>query len=138
MGFFQIPEIPELLLRANNYAAIRRAFSEIPPDRMSLDDVECYIEAYEQPGALKAMINWYRALPRQLFGKDALGREDHVTVPTCVIWGERDAYLEKGTTDTLPHYVDDIKMHFLPEASHWVQMHAPDEVNKIMLEFLAD
>lgn len=138
MGFFQIPELPEILLRANGYAAIRRAFSEIPPDRMTLDDVQCYIDAYEQPGALKAMINWYRALPKQMLSTDTFGRGDHVTVPTCVIWGERDAYLEKGTTDTLHNYVDDIKIHFLPEVSHWVQMHAPDEVNKIMLEFLAD
>lgn len=31
-----------------------------------------------------------------------------------------------------------LRLHYLPDASHWVQMDCPDEVNRLMLDFLAD
>lgn len=134
--FFQIPGLPEALIAASDYGALERIFSELPHTVMTATDVQRYKEACDHPGALTAMLGWYRALPRQLFIDGGLRDERKVSTPTCVIWGERDLALEKGINDTLGYYVENLEVHYLPQASHWVQMHAPDEVNRIMLEFL--
>ena len=57
-----------------------------------------------------------------------------VTSPTLVIWGERDAFLDRACNDTLPRYAPDLRVRYLP-ASHWVQLDRPDEVNLLMLAF---
>jgi len=136
MGMFQIPWLPEALIRLGNYAALRKTFAGLPKQYMSDMDVERYVEAARQPGALTAMINWYRALPAQLRNKAALP-DNTIRVPTCVLWGERDAFLSKACNETLPAYVPDLELHYLPESSHWVQLDAPDEVNRLLLAFLA-
>lgn len=133
---FQIPGLPEAIWRLGDYKILRKTFGALPRQYMSETDIERYIDAMSQPGALTAMINWYRALPAQLRNKAAMP-DNTIHVPTCVIWGERDAYLSKACNATLPRYVPDLEIHYLPEGSHWVQMDCPDEVNRLLLEFLA-
>lgn len=135
--FFQIPGLPEACFRARNYALLRNTFGALPRQYMNETDIARYVEAASQPGALTAMINWYRALPGQLRNKAA--RPDNtIRVPTCVIWGEQDAYLDKACNESLPRYVPDLRLHYLPESSHWVQLDAPDKVNELLLDFLAE
>lgn len=136
MGFFQVPWLPEALVRMRNYAVLRKLFADLPKPYATDADVERYVDAARQPGALTAMINWYRALPAQLRNKAALP-DTTIRVPTCVLWGERDAFLSKACNDTLPAYVPELEIHYLPGSSHWVQLDNPGEVNRLLLAFLA-
>lgn len=131
IALFQMPRLPEWGLRRRDYALLERVFQSVSPERMTQRDVELYKEACARPGALEAMIGWYRAIKRP--------REAVLNIerPSCVIWGERDAFLEKGCNETLGRYVPDLSVHYLPRASHWVQMDLPEEVNQLMLDFLA-
>jgi pimeloyl-ACP methyl ester carboxylesterase len=132
--YFQIPGLPEWSLRRKNYRALRGVFRGLPREYMTREDIDRYVEAAAQPGALTAMINWYRGLPKTLLkGKGALPQ---INAPTCVIWGERDVALDKACNDTLIQYVPNLVVHYLPEATHWVQIDHPQETNRFMLEFL--
>jgi pimeloyl-ACP methyl ester carboxylesterase len=64
--FFQLPWLPERMLRLNRAEPIARAFraSAAHPDRFPSDVTDVYRRNALQPGALTAMLNWYRALPR--------------------------------------------------------------------------
>jgi len=97
-----------------------------------------YLEALRRPGALTAMINWYRALPRETIKHGGSLPNPAIEAPTCVIWGERDPALGKGCNRTLPQYVPDLRVHYLPKATHWVQIDHPGEVNRLLLEFLQE
>lgn len=136
MFMFQIPAFPEWVFRAANFAVLRKTFEALPRAYMTETDIERYVEAVGQPGALTAMINWYRALPQQLRNQASLP-DNTIRVPTCVIWGEADAYLSKHCNDTLPKYVPDLEVHYLPKSTHWVQMDDPEAVNRHLLAFLA-
>lgn len=131
---FQLPHLPEWSIRRDDYAALDRMFSQVASGRMTPKDVQRYKDACAQPGALAAMLGWYRALMRSVVTNRIPVM--HVAAPTCVIWGERDVALEKGCNETLRRYVRDLRLHYLPDASHWVQMDEPDEVNRLMLDFL--
>jgi len=136
MFIFQIPALPEAIWRMGNYAVVRKVLGDLPKQYMNETDIQRYVEAIGQPGALTAMINWYRALPAQLRKKASLP-DSTIRVPTCVIWGERDAFLSKGCNTTLPNYVPDLTLHYLPNSTHWVQLDDPEEVNLLLLRFLA-
>jgi pimeloyl-ACP methyl ester carboxylesterase len=140
--FFQLPRLPEAALRAFDFAALEAILRSQPvrPGVFSDDDIAAYKAALDRPGALKATIDWYRA---NLFGAPgekpgASNAGGRVEVPTLVIWGERDRYLGAGLLDGLGDRVEDLRIERLPEASHWVQADAPEEVSRLLLEFLEE
>jgi pimeloyl-ACP methyl ester carboxylesterase len=138
MYVFQLPRLPEYLIARNDFARIRKLFEEVPRRHMHKLDVERYVQALKRPGALTAAINWYRALPSAMIR--GVGRQrgnDPIAVPTCVIWGEQDVALSKACNRTLDRYVVDLTVHYLSEASHWVQIDHPGKVNRLLTEFLA-
>ena len=57
-------------------------------------------------------------------------------MPTLVIWGEQDSALGVETLDGTSEYVSNLTVHRLPNASHWVQQDAPEEVNALLREWL--
>lgn len=135
MGFFQLPWLPEAALRADNYAFIRAAFRGIAvhKDQFADEVIEQYKEAAAKPGALTSAINYYRALR---YASVTVTSDPIIYMPTLVVWGEQDTALGKELNDDLPHYVPDLTLRFIPDASHWVQQDRPDLVNQYMLEFL--
>ena len=64
MFFFQIPRLPEEVIRAGDFALLRSVLRRDPvrPGALTAEDIERYIEAIARPGALTASINYYRAL----------------------------------------------------------------------------
>jgi pimeloyl-ACP methyl ester carboxylesterase len=135
MLFFQVPWLPEWLLRAGNYALLERTLRREPANRLAFpaEDVALYKRALDQPGALTAALNYYRALlryPREI------GRNAVIRAPTLLIWGERDRYLGIGMTRHLERWVPGIRVERLPGISHWVQNDDPARVNHLLIEHL--
>lgn len=135
--FFQLPWLPEVAIRAGNFAAIRRVFRHDPlrRDAFTDADIERYLESLRQPGALTAMLNYYRAAMRRSPRK--VKREARrIETPTLVIWGERDSGLELRLTEGLERWATNLRLERIPDASHWVLADAPERVNRLMIEFL--
>jgi pimeloyl-ACP methyl ester carboxylesterase len=134
--FFQLPVLPELLIRAGNYALLERGLRREPvnPDAFTADDLRLYKEAVSQPGALTAALNYYRAAYRHRREARTLLRR--VTAPTLLLWGERDRYLSLRLTEGLEPWVPDLRVERIPDASHWVQNDAPERVNVALVAFL--
>lgn len=104
---------------------------------MCAEDIEEYKKACAQPGALSAMLGWYRAALRSQETRQLLqGSSLYVHRPTLVIWGKKDPYLDPRCNETLPFYVDDVQIHYLENANHWVQMDQPEIVNDLLLNYL--
>ncbi|HEV2757538.1 MAG TPA: 4-alpha-glucanotransferase [Actinomycetota bacterium] len=138
IGFFQLPFLPERLMSANDFEAVRRIYQRAPRRRgaFSEEDVERYVEAARRSDGLRYPINYYRALlrPNPL---PAL-RWRPIERPVQVIWGDRDAALESSLAEPDRAWVRDVRVHHFPGASHWVHHDEPDEVNRILGEFLTE
>lgn len=135
--FFQLPAIPELSLSLNDYKVAAdnlRKTSANPDEAFNEEDIQRYINSIKIPGALSSMINYYRALLR--FGIGVRVRK--IENPTLIIWGEKDVFLLKDVNQNIEKYVDDVKIEYIPEASHWVHRDAPEKVNKILSDFLSE
>jgi len=134
--FFQLPWLPEWVLGRNGAEAVGRAFTGMAIDssRFPEEVIEVYRANARQPGALTAMLNWYRA---NLLG-NATSEEPAAIIetPTLMIWGEEDRALGKEMTYGTDEFVYDLTLRYLPRVSHWVQQEAPDKVNAILEAWL--
>ena len=136
--FFQLPWVPERLVVMRGWEAFRRGFEhDARPGAFTQQDIERYIEAWSQPGAATAMINYYRAMFRRPPGA-TVSRIRPISAPTLVIWGERDRYLSSELAEPEPEDVPNLdRVVRLADASHWVQHDQPDRVNELLIEFFA-
>lgn len=104
-----------------------------------------YIADWSQPGAMNAMLNWYRAskmivpppgltvpLPDLI-----LRPFPKVKVPTLVIWGMGDKALLPIQLDGLDMLVEDLSIVHLPDAGHFAPWEAPEAVAAALRPFLA-
>jgi pimeloyl-ACP methyl ester carboxylesterase len=131
---FQLPWIAELALGAGEHALLRAALTRSSrPGTFAKDELAVYEQAWSQPGALTAMLNWYRAL--RLAPKPEGGR---VAVPTLILWGDRDAALQAGLAEESAALCDDAEVAHIADATHWLQHEEIDEVNSRLIGFLAD
>lgn len=136
VGLFQLPYLPEKLLSAGNFALVRQMFKTLPACKSAFSetDIAQYVESLSQPGALKAAVDYYRE-NMMSDGMD-LARSARAEVPSLVIWGERDPALGVFLLDGVARFAPRVRIHRIPQASHWVQNEAPDEVNRALLAFL--
>jgi pimeloyl-ACP methyl ester carboxylesterase len=137
MFFFQIPRLPEHLIARDDFSFAKRSLRADSKDAFSDEDLERYVEAWSQPGALTGMINYYRAALRRSPRK-ALAQMKPIEAQTLVIWGMRDRHLGSELAEPAPEWVPNVRVKRIPDATHWVQHDAAERVNELLVEFLDD
>ncbi len=130
----QIPLIPEWILSRQSFRKIRgfiRWNGEKGP--LSVADEELYIEAWSRGGALTTMINWYRA---SFWSWPRLARPSRIGVPTLVLWGRRDRFLDESLAQQSVDLCEDARLVVFEQGSHWIHHEVPSAVNEQLLAFL--
>jgi epoxide hydrolase 4 len=140
MVFFQIPWLPEALMRATDHRFVRdslRRDIRNSKQKISDDEIRFFTQAIARPGALTAAINYYR---RGLLHTGGIfkGTGLRVAAPTMLIWGEEDAYLGKELVRGTERFVPNLQVRFIPNCSHWVQQDQPEIVNAYLHSFLME
>jgi pimeloyl-ACP methyl ester carboxylesterase len=132
MFFFQIPAMPEAIARLNGYELLLKPLRDEPinPDAFTAADRAKYVESFSRPGAVEAMINWYRAMFR--VKAVPIKRTD---VEALVLWGEKDPHLGRELATPSPALVPNARVVFVPNATHWIQHDAPERVNEELIAF---
>lgn len=135
-GFFQLPHLPEAMLSADHHRALKRALLRTSlPGTFSEADLDIYEEAWSKPGALTAMLNWYRALPG-FQPKDRSG--SRLPTPVLVMWGRRDFALESGLAEASLALCSRGQIRWFEEATHWVHLESPQALLVDLTRFLKD
>jgi pimeloyl-ACP methyl ester carboxylesterase len=137
--FFQIPWLPEFLLTRREARPLSNVFRTRTqrPENFPEDGIESYRRSWLAPGAMTAMIDYYRALLRG-GGAERQRRLGFpvIETPTLMIWGEQDLALTKQTTFGTERWVKQLTLRYLPDASHFVQQDAYGEVNAMLEAWL--
>lgn len=129
----------------NRYSYLRQLlFGTMAGDPLPEERKIAYEEAWSQPGALEAMLNYYRAMPQVGNGEDGRGNaaemripDVQITVPTLVLWGENDPAFVPQVLDGLDYYVSDLRIVHYPSQTHWLHHEQPLNVSKEIEGFLA-
>jgi pimeloyl-ACP methyl ester carboxylesterase len=132
--FFQLPWLPEMGMRIGNWRGaalgMRRSGK---PNAFTDEDIEKYREAWSQPGAATAMLNWYRAAARYF---PEIENGMRVRVPTLLLWGVQDFALSRRMARPSLDYCENGNLVFFTDATHWVQHEEAEEINRQLLSFL--
>ena len=131
MLLFQFEGIAEELLSRDDWAFARRWMgNEI--------DIDRYIEDLSRPGALTAGLNWYRANAHPARWIEPPLEWPPIEVPVMGIWSTGDfALTEQQMTESERYLEGPWRYERVDAPSHWIPLHAPDELNKLLLDFLA-
>jgi len=118
IGFFQLPWIPEAMLSARDYALLFRSVKTTSqPGVFDETDRRSLVAAWSVPGALTAMLNYYRAAVR--WAPKSL--QLRIQVPTLVLVGKNDPTEEPGLAEASLKLCDDSRVVWLETAKHWIQ-----------------
>jgi pimeloyl-ACP methyl ester carboxylesterase len=99
---------------------------------LASDDVEVFVKAMTEPGALTAALNWYRATEI-----DSMKGVGSITVPAMYIWSTDDIALGRDAAEaTAQHVAGPYRFEVLEGVSHWIPEMAPDQVNSFLIGFL--
>ena len=104
-----------------------------------------YLDEWGQPGAMTAMLNWYRASAIQVPAMDENPERPTwldapfppVPQPTLVIWGMQDKALLPVQLDGLDALVPDLTIVRVEDGGHFVPWEKPEAVTTAMREWLA-
>lgn len=133
--FFQLPWLPEIGLRVDDWRGAERALRGSGKiHTFTNEDIQKYKEAWSHPGAMTAMINWYRALRYEM----RFPKEMRIKVPTLMMWGMKDFALTHRMARPSMDYVDQGNLIFFEDATHWVELDAAEQVNEYLIDFLLD
>jgi pimeloyl-ACP methyl ester carboxylesterase len=131
MAAFQVPVVPEVVLRRTLPSVLRRSGLPEP-------DVQRYAARFRERGAASGGLAWYRALANPLgsSGADAhvpAGGPRRITVPTTYVWGSRDPALGRAAAERTARWVVSDYRFVELDAGHWLPETRPDDVAAAVL-----
>ncbi|GAB3283514.1 alpha/beta hydrolase [Larkinella harenae] len=133
VALFQVPWLPEVALSAFDFAGLSKMVVKSAREgAFKPGEVEHYIEAWKHPGSLTAMLNYYRALRYRK--KPTQPRR--ILVPTLVIWGEHDSFLEHHVARAALELCNQGQLSIVRGATHWLHLEEPARVNAEIIQFL--
>ena len=130
---FQLPVLPELLLKQREVLSRVLRGSAARPECFSDDDILAYHGAMLVPRAAESVVNYYRASFRW-----PVRAERVVEAPTLVIWGQADPALDLRLLDGLAQHVPRLRVEQVAGAGHFVQHEQPEAVERLIAEHLSE
>ena len=129
MLLFQFPGVAEQWLSNDGWANFRR-WGRHP-------DTDGVIAELEADGSLTPGLNWYRAnIPPESYLGPAIELPP-VQAPTMGVWSTGDFALTEGQmTRSAGNVKGPWRYERIEGPGHWMQLEAPDKVNRLLLDFL--
>lgn len=134
-------------LSQDNYRRLMRMLSGFSStDWMDDTEADAYRAVWSQPGALTAMLNWYRAsqievpepgapVPNGKSLLDLPAESMTVPMPHLVLWGADDTALRPSCLDGLDRYAPRLTVKKIAGTGHWILHEKPEEVAAAIADF---
>ncbi|MFC9363491.1 alpha/beta fold hydrolase [Rhodococcus sp. NPDC057014] len=123
----------------NGYLDVLPDAPPLPWSWLTEDEFEHYVEVFTRTG-FTGGLNWYRAYDAN-WERSARVRVAQIEVPTLFVAGARDPVLAMSGAQALDRMRDTVPdlrgIHLLDGAGHFVQQERAEEVNELLLDFVA-
>lgn len=138
IGLIQIPRLPEAALSANGFRGMKKALTDSALPGTYTDEVlQRYVSAWAKPGALRAMLGWYRAIPAQAARNQLQPYMQAIAARTLVLFGEKDVALDVRVAVEGMKDVPNGRLVRFPDNSHFLPEERPAEVADLLVEHFA-
>jgi pimeloyl-ACP methyl ester carboxylesterase len=138
MLVFQVPHVPERVLAGRIPRLLRLASHRRHVWTPSA--LQPYAHAFASPDDLTGPLSWYRGMRAPAVSPDGR-RSQPISAPVLVIWGTEDSVLsiDLASVPSLRPVLapgNDPQIVHIPGAGHFVQDEAPEEVRRVLLDWL--
>ncbi|MCS7275416.1 MAG: alpha/beta fold hydrolase [Dehalococcoidia bacterium] len=135
---FQEPGHAEAIFAQDLPGRLRRLYEGAAgrPDFLSDEDFQVYLRAFQQ-GGLTGPLNYYRNIDRNWELTDHL-HERQVTCQAMLVMTDRDPVLRPEMAQGMERWVPNLRLEMVRDCGHWTQQERPEEVNRLLLDFLGD
>jgi len=101
---------------------------------LSEEELAFYIEAFSKSG-FRGGVSWYRNFDRNWSQHPEIG-DQKIEHPALMVTAERDLVLSPAMAADMPSRCSDLEIQMIEECGHWTQQEKPDELNRIMVDWL--
>lgn len=138
--FLGVPDLPEALIAGREEEFLTyfyRAWSH-DPETLSPAEIDVYVRAYRQPGAMRGAASDYRAGAADV-AQDVVDADQLIDCPVLALWGaDFGPNVDFFDMDEVwRSMATDVRTLAIPECGHLCQEERPDVVNAELLDFLA-
>lgn len=101
---------------------------------LSEEELLFYTRAFSESG-FRGGVSWYRNFDRNWAQHPEIGTQkiDH---PALMVTAEWDMALQPSMAADMPSRCNDLETVMIPQCGHWTQQEKPEELNKIMIDWL--
>jgi pimeloyl-ACP methyl ester carboxylesterase len=145
INWFRSP-LAEIGIKAMGYEAFleKVLLTHSDPTKLPEEERQHYLDDWTRPGALTAMLNWYRAAGVEV---PAMGEDAKVPLaarvplpklrtPTLVVWGMKDPALLPIQFEGMADHVADLRVVTSETAGHFITWEEPGTVTSAIRAFL--
>jgi pimeloyl-ACP methyl ester carboxylesterase len=137
--FHRVPDLPEFLIAGKEREYLKHFFDKQLYNSAAIapTDLDRYTLAYEQPGALRAGLEVYRAFDKDAEeNKEWLKKHGKLTVPTLLMMGQEFKLAEfaRGMAD---EFHDGAEVTVVEASGHYIAEENPQAFVKRVLEFVS-
>ncbi|KMO29151.1 alpha/beta fold hydrolase [Methylobacterium aquaticum] len=138
--FHLVPDLPEALIAGREDIWLRHFFSDwcFNPHAISGADFDAYVAAYKAPGAVRGAMADYRANQEDT-AQDLVDADVKISCPVLSLWGADFGAVGK-TFDMAAVWAEmasDLRTAAIARCGHLPHEEQPEEVNQLLLDFLA-
>ncbi len=140
-AFFRTRDLPEALSVGREELLLEWFFENYGyrPDCIPEADRREYYRTYKKPGALRAMFEYYRALPTDVAdNQEMIARDGKLAVPTLALGGDKSFGRGMETLESVGLFATDVRGGLIPNSGHWVAEEAPDFIANAFLSFFGE
>lgn len=136
--FFQEPGLAEARFSSDLPATLRRMYDGVAadPSFLSSNEFQVYLEAFSR-GGMSGPLNYYRNIDRNWETTQDLA-DRSVECPCLVAVTDKDPVLRPEFAEGIERWLPHLRKELIKDCGHWTQQERPEEVNRLLLDFLED
>ena len=136
--FFQEPGRAEARFSSDLTAALHRFYDggAADPAFLSQEEFQVYLEAFRK-GGMSGPLNFYRNIDRNWETTSNLA-DRVVECPCLVVLADKDPVLRPEFAEGMERWLPRLRKEIVSDCGHWTQQEKPEEVNRLLLDFLSD
>ena len=136
--FFQEPGRAEARFSSDLTAALHSIYDggAADPAFLSQEEFQVYLDAFRK-GGMSGPLNFYRNIDRNWETTSDLA-DRVVECPCLVVLADKDPVLRPEFAEGMERWLPRLRKEIISDCGHWTQQEKPEEVNRLLLDFLSD